>query len=166
VEEIRRQDLDATEVLFKKTTGVPKEEVDKKRVDYQVAVVEHQMAEEQLLRRRIVAPFSGTISDLALDEGEACEAYQPLVRLVDTQRCYFVSNIEAKAGALLKLDQTVTVEIETGLSPVRLEAKIVYLAPVVDPSSGLLKIKAVFDNSEAQIRPGLAGRVYFQAYAN
>lgn len=50
-------------------------------------------------------------------------------------------------------------EIETGLAPVAAAGKITYLSPVVDPASGLLKVKVLFDNPDNQIRPGVAGRI-------
>ena len=53
-----------------------------------------------------------------LDLGEACQPYQPLVRVVDTRQCYFVSNLEGKTGARLKAGQTVTLEIDSGGPPI------------------------------------------------
>ena len=35
--------------------------------------------------------------------------------------------------------------------------KIVFISPVVDPASGLQKVKVLFDNAEGKIRPGVSG---------
>ena len=40
-----------------------------------------------------------------------------------------------------------------------MEATVIYLSPVADAASGLLRIKAVFENPEGRIRPGVAGRI-------
>jgi len=158
---IRKSDFDGTQMLFKTSKGVSKDEVDKKEAEYRVAAVEQDLAAEQLRRRHLAAPLSGTITEYLLEVGEACEPYKPIVRVVDTRRCYFVSNFDAKLGAGLKLDQTVDLQIDTGAAPVAVRGKIVYISPVVDPASGLLKVKVLFDNSDGKIRPGLAGKMTF-----
>ena len=159
VRDQRWNDFDGTQKLFKTTKGVSKEEVEKKEAEYKVAAVEQEMAAEQLRRRQVFSPLSGTITEIMLDVGEACQSYQPLVRVVDTRRCYFVANIEAQHVARLTLDQTVKIEIETGAGSSAVQGRIVFLSPVVDPASGLQKIKALFDNTENKIRPGVSGRI-------
>ena len=147
---------DSTRVLAATTKSVSKEELGKKETDYNVAAAEHGIAAEQLARRQILAPFPGTISDISLQAGAACAPYQPLVRLVDTSRCYFVGHVEGKFASALRLDEEVRIEVEdAGI----LAGKICYISPVVDPASGLAKVKAVFDNPDAKVRPGLAGKM-------
>jgi RND family efflux transporter MFP subunit len=159
VRDQRWNDFDGTQKLFKTTKGVSKEEVEKKEAEYKVAAVEQEMAAEQLRRRQVLSPLSGTITEIMLDVGEACQSYQPLVRVVDTRRCYFVANIEAQHVARLRLDQTVKIEIDSGAGTVAVQGKIVFLSPVVDPASGLQKVKALFDNADSKVRPGVAGRM-------
>jgi RND family efflux transporter MFP subunit len=162
VVELRKTDADSTRILFSKTTGVAKDELAKKEVDHKVAAVEYDMAMEQLRRRQITAPFAGTLSDLLLEVGEAVQAYQPMARLVDTSQFYFVCNLEARMASRLTLNQAVSVEIETGTETFVTSGKITFLSPVVDPASGLMKVKALFDNSAGKIRPGLAGKITFK----
>ncbi len=151
-----KTDLDSTRVLVTTTKSVSKEELGKKETDYNVAAAEHGIAAEQLARRQILAPFSGTISEISLQTGAACAPYQPLVRLVDTTRCYFVGHVEGKSVSALHLDDAVKIEVE-GAGMVA--GKICYISPVVDPASGLGKVKAVFENPDGKIRPGLAAKM-------
>jgi RND family efflux transporter MFP subunit len=162
VVDVKWSDYDGTQKLFKSTKGVSKEELEKKQMEYNVAVVEHEMAAEQLRRRLIPSPLSGTITEIFLDVGEACQPYQPVARVVDARRCYLVANLDPGLGARLKTEQTVKLEIETGAAPVAVEGKITYLGPVVDPASGLLKVKVLFDNPGNKIRPGAAGRILLE----
>lgn len=155
--ENRKSDYDATKKLFEKTKGTSKEELDKKETEYRVAVVEHETAVEQLRKRYIVAPFAGQITQILLHPGEACQPYQPVVKMVDTRQCYFVSNIDAKLAAGMKTNQTVQLEIETGAAPVKVAGKVSFLSPVADPASGLVKIKVLFPNADGRVRPGLSG---------
>jgi len=150
-------DFEATKQLFEKSRAVSKDELDKKQTEYKVAVAELGIAEEQLRRRKIVAPFSGNIVEILLQPGASCEPYQPLVRLVDTSRVYFVGHIEGTATADLKQGGTVKVEVTGSRQPI--DATISFIAPVVDSASGLVRVKAVFDNAEGKVRPGLAARM-------
>jgi RND family efflux transporter MFP subunit len=161
VMDMRKVDLDATRTLFEKTTSVSKEELDKKQADYSVAVVENEMAVEQLRRRLIQAPEDGVITSVLIDVGEATQAFQPLVHLVDPRRCKFECNLEARKAVHLKLNQTVRLEIDTGTDPASVTGKVVFLSPVADKASGLINVKVHFENPEGRIRPGLEGRMFF-----
>jgi len=155
--DVRKSDYEGTRRLFEKTKGTSKEEVEKKEAEYRVAVVEYETAIEQLRKRYIIAPFAGHITQVLLHAGEACQPYQPVVKMVDTRQCFFVSNIEAKLAASLKTNQVLKLEIETGAAPVKTEGRISFLSPIADPASGLVKVKVIFPNTGGQIRPGLAG---------
>ena len=63
------------------------------------------------------------------------------------------------AQATPKLGQTVKLEIDSGAAPVAIEGKISFLSPVVEPASGLQKVKVIFDNADGRVRPGLAGKM-------
>jgi RND family efflux transporter MFP subunit len=158
-----KSDFEANETLYKQPkSSVSKEMLERKEAEYQVALAEYELAREQVRKRLIIAPFDGFITDIFLQLGEACQIQQPIARLVDTRRCYFVCNVEAVAGHALKPDQTVALEIEAGPSVALVEGRVDFVSPVVDAASGLMKVKVVFDNSEGQIRPGVAGKMFFQ----
>jgi RND family efflux transporter MFP subunit len=159
-------DLEATRALFSRTKSVSQEELERKETEYKVAVVEQELAKEQLQRRLVISPLSGIVMRLPREVGEACQAHEPLARIVDTRRCYFVSNLEAKAGHRLTVDQAVKLEIEPGTATVTLPGKIVFISPVVDAASGLLRVKVLFDNAAGKIRPGVAGRMLWEEVAD
>ena len=156
----RKADFEATSVLFKTSKSVSKEEVEKKELEFKVARTEHDIAVEQLRRRQLISPLSGWITEMHIEVGEACQPYQSVVRVVDVHRCYFISHLEAKQAVALKLDQNVKMEIDTGAAPANVDGKIVYLAPVADPASGLIRIKVLFENPDGKVRPGLAGKIF------
>src|ERR1700735_280030 len=139
--ENRKTDWESTKVVFDKTMSVSRDELLKKEADYQVALAEYQIAEEELKRRKLIAPGSGVITEIKLHVGESCSAYQPVAHLVDTRKCYFISDIDAKMSSGLKTGQTVSLEIEDSGSPIKVEAAIVFISPVVDSASGLQKVK-------------------------
>lgn len=152
-----KMEFESTRALTQTTKSVSKEEFAKKEAEYNIAVAEHGVALEQLAHRQIVAPFSGVITDVLLRPGAACAPYEPLVRLVDTSRCYFIGQVEGRNVSSLRLEQEVKVLVDGSTIPVK--AKICFISPVVDPASGLAKIKAIFDNADGKIRPGLAAKM-------
>lgn len=158
----RKTDWEALQTLLKKSSiSVKKEDLDKAETEYRIAATEHQMATEQLRKRKIIAPCAGYVVEIVRDVGEACEEYQPLVRVADPRQCYFVSNVEAKAAGRLSLGQEVKLFVETAGEPFQCVGKVVFLSPVVDPASGLRKVKVLFDNADRKINPGVAGRMRF-----
>jgi RND family efflux transporter MFP subunit len=148
--------LDSTRQLAETTKSVSKEVLAKAEAEYNVAAAEYGIAVQQLADRQLVAPFSGAITEVLLKPGAAVAPYQPLVRLVDTRRCYFVGHIDGKAAGTLQLDEPVKIELDGGQT---VAGKISFISPVVDAASGLARVKAIFDNADGKIRPGLAAKI-------
>lgn len=144
---------DSTKQLAETTKSVSKEDLAKAEAEYNVAAAEYQIAVEQLADRQLIAPFSGTITEVLLKPGAAVAPYQPLVRLVDTSRCYFVGHVDGETASDLRLNEPVKIKIEDGQT---VSGKISFISPVVDAASGLTRIKALFDNTDGKIRPGLS----------
>jgi membrane fusion protein, multidrug efflux system len=161
VMENRKSDAESTKLVFDKTASISRDELLKKEADYQVALAEYRIAVQELQRRKLFAPGAGVITEVNLHVGEACSPYTAVARLVDTRQCYFISHVEAKAASGLKTGQTVQLEIDDVKNPIKLGAKIVFVSPVVDSASGLQKIKAIFDNTDGKVRPGLTGKMLF-----
>ena len=172
-----KTDLDSTRKLFESTKSVSKDDLMKKELEYKQAisdvdrlktseereVIEYDAAKQFLADRSIVSPLAGYIADLVRDVGEDCKAQDPLIRIVDTRQFYFVSNVEAKAGYNLKVGQELRVDVEAGKATIQLKGKVSFVSPVVDPASGLLKIKILCLNSDNKVRPGVSGVMYFPA---
>jgi multidrug efflux pump subunit AcrA (membrane-fusion protein) len=86
--------------------------------------------------------------------------------MAETRQCYFVSNVEAKTGWNLKTGQTVQLQIETGPGLAPVQGTVVFVSPVVDPASGLMRVKVLFSNLDGKIRPGVAGKMRLEGVAN
>ena len=158
--ELRETDLNSLKKLEERNAiSVSREEVMKAQTEYSVAAVEYKIAQEQLRKRRIIAPFEGVIAEMAPDVGEAVQAQQPMVRLVDTRQCYFICNLEADRAHGLTEGAVVTLRLPAGTELLTVPGKVAFVSPVVDPASGLMKVKVAFDNSDGQIRPGVSGKL-------
>lgn len=151
-------DLDRTQQLFDKTGAVSKEELDEKRATVKVAETELAIAKADLNRRVLVAPFDGIIANLyGRAQGEGVELLTPVVRLVDSSACVFVCNLQAEAAKLVKPEAKVTITV----GDVTVPGIVSFISPVIEPSSGLLKVKARFENTDRRIVPGAAGQMTF-----
>jgi RND family efflux transporter MFP subunit len=155
-----KAEFDSTRQLRDTTKSVSDAELKKKEADYLVAAAEYGAAAEELARRQVIAPFNGTIAEISLRTGAACAPYQPIARLVDTSRFYFTGHLDGKATLRLALEQPVSLEIAGVAKPVT--GKICFISPVVDPASGLATVKAIFENADGGIRPGLAAKMTVQ----
>jgi len=162
VRDQKQTEFENLKKLFGTTKGVSKEELHTKEAEYRVAAVEHDMAVEQLRRRQVIAPHSGVITEIMLEVGEACAPYQSLIQVVDTSQCYLVASIEAGEGGRLKRDQNVRLEIDLGGGKAVVPGKVFFVSPLVDPASGLQKVKIIFDNKDGKVRPGLTGLMLFE----
>jgi RND family efflux transporter MFP subunit len=157
--------------------GVSKEELEEQELKYKVAVAEHQgfeiaeeregieyeIAVEQLRKRILRAPVHGQITKLFLEEGESCQPLDPLVHIVDTSQCRFICTVEEWVGRTLKKGQSVDLEIQAGSGSIPKKGRISFVSPVVDPASGLQEVKALFENRDGKVRPGVAGVMLLEA---
>ena len=166
-----RKLLAATRGLFESTGSVSKEELEKLEMEYNLALseqkrlesaeeregIEFEMARETWRKRSLISPVTGTVVKLFLDEGETCQERQPLAQVVDTSRGLLVCNVEEAVGRTLRKGQAVDLKIKAGNGSVARKGLIVFVSPVVDQASGLLEVKAEFDNQDGMVRPGVAG---------
>ncbi len=161
-----KTDWEGTRMVYESTKSVSKDDLAKKELEYRVAVVDYETAEEQLRRRQVIAPMDGFVTDLRVRLGEHCRAEEPVVRLVDPRRCYFIGYIQSKGGYSLQPGLKMSLDIEAGTSWFKVEGVITFASPVVDPASGLRKIKVLFDNVEGKIRPGVPGKMQLKPLSN
>lgn len=166
--------LKSTRELYKSTGSISQEELELQQLEHDLAVaekermannelrerIEYEIAVEQLNKRSLRAPFSGIITELHVGLGETSESDVPLVHLVDTSQVLFVCTVEEQVGRTLKSGPDVDLEVQAGVAPIKVKGKITYVDPVVDPASGLQRVKVLFPNKEGEIHPGVAGTMF------
>lgn len=163
--------LKSSKELYASTGSISREELEQQELEYEIAVaekerlenneererVEYRIAVEQLNKRSLLAPFSGVITELMADVGETREENVPLVHLVDASQGLFICTVEESIGRTLKSGSTVDLEIQAGASVEKVKGRIIFVDPVVDPASGLQKVKATFPIKNGNICPGVSG---------
>lgn len=165
--------LDSTKELFKVTQSVSRDELNKLELQYSSAhadvnklqdaekreKIEFELAKANLEKRRLYAPFAGTIVKVEREVGESADANEPVMELVDTREAYLECNVEERAGRTISAQQQVPVRITTGDSFWQGTGTVVFVSPVVDPASSLMKVKVKFTNVDGIVRPGVPGYI-------
>ena len=154
------------------TNTVARKQADEEELAYLAAMADRQalevgeerekidvdLARELLARRSLVAPVDGVIVKIVRQVGESVDANQPVVQLVNTGRVRFVGNVDVAWGAQLKVGSPVGISVGPDAAPLIRQGVVTFVSPVVDRASGLMEVKAEFDNADGSVRPGLAGR--------
>jgi RND family efflux transporter MFP subunit len=175
-EEIKQKDYESTKSLAATTGSVSQDDVAAKQLEYVKAKAEHQrlrtveereeieynIAKEDHDRRVVLSPISGVVAQAVYEAGEDAKAQEPLARVVDNSKILLVVNIDASAGRWIKKGQAVRLQLDSGGEMVDRQGSISFISPVVDPFSGLLRVKAVFDNRDGSVRPGVSGRLLIE----
>jgi len=169
--ETLRKVMESSEKLYELTQSLSQEEVDRQRLEYELAAaeqrrlendelreeLEYKIAAENYERRVIRAPVGGVLVKLERDVGEYIEPGQPLLQVVDPGKCYMICQLQEHVGRLLKKGMKVDIEVKAGSAWIKKSARVVFVSPVVDQASGLLEVKVRFDNNDGAVRPGVPG---------
>jgi len=164
---------DSAKRLYEKTQSVSREELIKLELRYLQAdfqklgleelekqeKIKYDIAREKLRQLSLYAPVKGIISEIFLKQGERCQANQALIRLVNPDTCYFVCNVEEGFSQTITPGLQVDLLFQTAGKTITKQGKVVYISPVVEPASGLLKVKVRFNNQKNAIRPGISGKM-------
>nr|WP_319396566.1 efflux RND transporter periplasmic adaptor subunit [uncultured Desulfobacter sp.] len=169
----------SNKTLYMETKSISKEELDTLALELQTAKadlkrmkankdrekIEYQIACELLERKIIKSPINGIVTEVLSDPGESYEPPAPVLRLVSTDPCLFVCNVEETAAAYLKSGGLVSLKINSGSGIQTRQGKITFISPVADPGSGLLQVRVKFPNKKEPVRPGIAGILMIEPHA-
>lgn len=129
-------------------------EVTKKREEVEVG-----LSQEAFERRHLRAPFDGVVTKVGYRVGESVAAHEPVVVLVDVSKVRFMSAVAPVAAARIRHGQSIVVQLGIGTQTIDRKARVVFVAPTTDPSSGLIEVISEFDNFDGSVKPGITGRL-------
>jgi membrane fusion protein (multidrug efflux system) len=116
------------------------------------------VAQENLSKRTIAAPFSGEVGARLVSPGQYVNAGTPLVTLVDKARVKVRFRVPERQLSLLRQGQAGRLTVaawpgETFVGAVDL------IDPVVDVATRTAEIRMLADNPEQRLKPGMFARV-------
>ena len=109
-------------------------------------------------RRTIRSPINGVVSEVHREVGEVTQISDPrLVTLVQLQPLKVKLSMSVSQAANLQIGDIVPIEISE--ADVTTKARVDAIAPVLDATSGTVKVTCVFSNSESKFRSGMRCRL-------
>ncbi len=103
---------------------------------------------------RIVAPIRGVVVDRQLGPGQYAQAGSgtPVYTIADLSSVWLIANVREADAARVQRGQGV--EVQVLAYPDRIfSARVVYVAPSIDPNTHRLAVRAVIDNADGALKP-------------
>jgi len=131
-------------------------QIDRSKLDLKVAAMTAevqtaavQAAEESILRRRIVAPFDGTVIDVYKQTNEWVDVGEPVLRVVRLDRLRVDGFLDCSALNPAEVaERPVTVEVELARGRVeRFAGRVIYVSPLVQ-AGNRCRIRAEVENRQ------------------
>ncbi|MEM9243078.1 MAG: efflux RND transporter periplasmic adaptor subunit [Pseudomonadota bacterium] len=159
--------LTLSEITYKrystlvKGSAVSQEMLDKATADYKSKQANLNVAQTELEKMRIQAPFAGTIAASKVNIGQFVEEGTDLVKLIDK------SSVTARFSVLqhylntIKLGQRVKIT-STTFPKQFFNGKVTYIAPSIDNQTRTVMVWAQIPNKDLKLAPGLFVHIQLQ----
>jgi membrane fusion protein, multidrug efflux system len=145
-----------TELLQKQL--ISQTEFDQTAAQLKVTQADVALAEAQLGKMRIKAPFDAVIGVRAVSPGAMVQAGQDLVTLVDVHPIKIDFRIPERHLASVRMQQEVQLTLDA-LPGRSFSGKVFAIDPQVDEKGRALILRAQVPNPKAELKPGLFARV-------
>ncbi len=149
--ENQRSRFERAEKMFEQNL-VSAEDFDSARRDLRTAEAALQLSAYELSLARVTAPFTGRVTVRSVDLGENVSNGTPLFTLVDMRRLLARVQVPAREFRSISLDQPVVLTVDS--SGDRLAGIIELVSPVIDATSGTIKVTVAVTDFPASTRPG------------
>jgi len=136
-----------------------KEELEKKRFDYESALAQLDRAKLNYEYATIRAPYNGVITKRAIYLGNMVTANQVLFSIADYDPLLAKIYVPEKEIGKLKPKQSAKITVEM-MEDREFWGDIKMISPVVDPQSGTVKVTIEINDKEGILRPGMFSSVY------
>ena len=121
--------------------------------------IELDLARESHERRHLRSPIDGVVTKVGLRVGESATPNEPVLTVVDVSRVRFNGTFPVSSLSPLRTGQSVSIRLGMDGGSVLRQAKVIFVSPVTDSSSGLVELIAEFDNRDGSVRPGISGQI-------
>ena len=110
-------------------------------------------ARNQLSRSELSVGFAGVVAHVFAAPGESVDPGKPVIEVADTARLELRAPLSPGVAALVKPGQSADLRVD-GLPGVVTKAKVLAVAPVVDPATGTALVRIRVDNREGALKGG------------
>ncbi len=130
-----------------------RDDYDQVEIEYLTAKTERDLSEIHYNERFIKAPFEGYVLRLLKKKGEAVQRLETVAKLVSIRQLYVIIYLDADKIQQVHDGQKVEARIH-GVSDRVFQGVVETVDPVIDPGSGLFRVKIRIENPEEKIRSG------------
>jgi len=129
------------------------EDLDKRRLDFELARQERAEAERSLAKTTVTAPIAGRLSLRTAQPGQHVKPGDPMFKITDSDP--LVARIYLPEKDVLRLSTGRSVDMSLDAAPdVSFTGRIRQISPVVDTATGTVKVTVEAEGPPAQVRPG------------
>ena len=156
-EEVAQQNLERARKLAG-TKAISQQELDQLASQVAARGANRRLQEERVKDMTIVAPFAGVVGPRRVSVGQYIDSGQSLVTLVDSSRVKISYRIPERNLGRFKVGQDVRLVVGAYAGKV-FPATIDLINPVVDEATRTTQIRAVAENPDDLLKPGMFARV-------
>lgn len=148
---LQRSTLARTDKMLE-TGLVSDEDADAVKSQMKAAEAALELAKLELSYTKVRAPFAGSVIARHVDEGRTVSNGTQLFTLADLSRLLARVQIPAREFRNIQIDQPVRLLVDS--SGDRLQGQILLVSPIVDPTTGTIKVTVAIDHFVSTTRPG------------
>lgn len=136
---------------------LPEAEKDRRQSAVDAATIDVELASLQLRRSRIVAPFSGIVSEVHTEVGEVVAATAPLLRLVNLDPVEVVLSIPDRD--IVAVEKGSRVNVTIAALPDAFTGEVAYVSPTGNRDTRAFEARVAVPNPNSVLRPGMIAAV-------
>jgi membrane fusion protein (multidrug efflux system) len=140
---------------------ISEEAARQKSIDHDIAVIEAQRAKAVLDDKTLFAPFDGFILRIHKEPGETVGRVDKIIDIVDLRTLHVDAFLEGEWIGKINPSTAARIDIPS-LGLEKIPVRIGMIDPVVDPGSGLFRVRLILPNPDLSIRSGVPARVVFE----
>lgn len=139
---------------------VSEEEARQREIDEALARIEVLQAKAGLDEKTIKAPFDGYVLRVFKDPGEVVGRVDKIVEMVDYSSLVAEAYVESQWFGRIRSKASADVKVQV-LGEKVLPATVVSVDPVIDPASGLFRVRLRIENDKLSIPSGVPAKAKF-----
>ena len=126
-----------------------------------------QLSESRTIQQRItfLAPTGGLVSEINATDGQYIEEGALLYRIENLSRLWVEAELYPNESGLVRQGDQITVRV-SGFESTPLEATVVFLSPEYTANSQVTMIRAVIENQNGKLQPGMQAQVLLSHSSN
>ncbi len=131
---------------------VSAEEFDTARTDLESAKAARDLAQLELSYTRVIAPFTGRVTRRFVDPGQTVQNGTQLYALADMGKLLARVHVPSKEFRKIQADQPVSLTLDSDGE--KLQGSISLVSPIIEPTTGTIKVTVEIPEYPARTRPG------------